>query len=713
MLRGEDGTDPPGVLAVSKPLEHYDALARRMDERARHDPSAYRRRVRRIAVGAVAVPWLLVILCLAMITGGGALLLTGRPSFGAFVLIATGFTLGAVAVRSLFSRLPDPTGRRLDPTEAPVLFSEVEAVRLRLGAPMPEVVILDHSFNAGVHQTRRYGFTGRTVNTLILGLPLMDALSPHQFRAVLAHEYGHLRAGHSREAGLTIRALVAWQTLIPRLQKDGGWTARIFVKMGQRIVPHLSVCSAALRRSDEFEADAACVQLAGATIGASMLSALATRARFADRYWEGVWQRSVDASSPPTDVYSAFPNALRTHFYEDDARRWIGTALRERSTLTDSHPSLAERIHAFAGEPILEPAPTVSAAEHYLGGLRETLAAELDRQWHTEMADAWASRHAASVDQLKRLTEINAADSTPDQQHESALITSNLYGERATWPIYEAILRENPEDAAAHFHIGRGLLAEGEDTGIAWLERAMVLDPDAVEPGGALIAGYLRGLGDTQQAGRYLSEGETHGQSEAKRLRLGRGDPLLPHDLDPSQLTVLTDHLDTLELLSSAFLARTEAAAVAGPVYVLLLAPSRRNMVVMERVDALRRLAVSNWPSGLPGDWLVFVNHAATLRRGQFRAIRRLPGAAIFPALPAVPMDHLVEGFAGADPELGADGVGNGDQRDLHVLVERNTQDVGGLSLVEQVDGGPGGAQASGASGQHETPGGGQDRTEG
>ena len=698
---------------MSKSLEHYDALARRMDERARRDQSAYRRRVRRIALGAVAVPWLLVIFCLAMVAGGAALLLTGRPSSGAFALIATGLTLGAAAVRSLFSRIPDPTGRRLDPMEAPSLFSEIEAVRLRLGAPMPDVVIVNGSFNAGAHQTRRYGFTGRTVNTLILGMPLMDALAPEQFRAVLAHEYGHLRAGHSLEAGLTVRALVAWQTLIPRLQTDGGWTARIFVKLGQRIVPHLSVCSAALRRGDEFEADAACIQMAGVAAGASTLCAVATRARFADRYWEEVWRRSIDVSSPPTDVYSAFPNALRMHFYEDDARRWIGVALRERSTLTDSHPSLAERIHAFAGQPILEPAPAVSAAEHYLEGTREALAAELDRRWHAEMGDAWASRHAASVDQLKRLTDIDAAASTPDKQHESAVITSDLYGERATWPIYEAILRENPEDASAHFHIGRGLLAEGEDTGIAWLERAMELDPDVVEPGSALIAGYLRGLGETQQAGRYLSEGDTHRQSEAKRLRLGRRDALLPHDLDQTQLKVLTDHLGTLGLLSSAFLARTDAATDSGAVYGLLLAPSPRNMVVMERVDALRRAAVSNWPSGLPGDWLVFVNHAATLRRGQFRAIRRLPGAAIFPVLPAVPVDDLVEGLARADAELGTDGVGNGDQRDLHVLVERNAQDVGGLAFEEQVDGGPGGAEAPGASGQHETPGGRQDRTEG
>lgn len=54
-------------------------------------------------------------------------------------------------------------------------------------------------------QHARLGVLGWHVNYLILGLPLMQAVSPEQFRAIVAHELGHLSRNHSRFAGWIYR----------------------------------------------------------------------------------------------------------------------------------------------------------------------------------------------------------------------------------------------------------------------------------------------------------------------------------------------------------------------------------------------------------------------------------------------------------------------------------------------------------------------------
>jgi Zn-dependent protease with chaperone function len=52
--------------------------------------------------------------------------------------------------------------------------------------------------NASVVQIPRLGVFGWSRNYLTVGVPLLDAVTPEQFEAVLAHELGHLARAHGR-----------------------------------------------------------------------------------------------------------------------------------------------------------------------------------------------------------------------------------------------------------------------------------------------------------------------------------------------------------------------------------------------------------------------------------------------------------------------------------------------------------------------------------
>ena len=79
-------------------------------------------------------------------------------------------------------------------------------------------VLLTEEFNAAVVQIPRLGILGWNRNYLIIGLPLMKALTRKQLAAVLAHELGHLAGGHARLGNWIYRLRLGWMRLARRLE---------------------------------------------------------------------------------------------------------------------------------------------------------------------------------------------------------------------------------------------------------------------------------------------------------------------------------------------------------------------------------------------------------------------------------------------------------------------------------------------------------------
>ena len=108
--------------------------------------------------------------------------------------------LGALCI--LWSVLPridkfEPPGPQLTRDQHPRLFAELDGVAKSVNQAMPAEVYLVPDVNAWVLQRGGImGFGSRRV--MGLGLPLMRLLSCSQFRAVLAHEFGHYHGGDTK-----------------------------------------------------------------------------------------------------------------------------------------------------------------------------------------------------------------------------------------------------------------------------------------------------------------------------------------------------------------------------------------------------------------------------------------------------------------------------------------------------------------------------------
>jgi len=191
-------------LSTTERRENYESLARRAEQMIQRSPGSYKLRIGALALLGYAVIWAVAIGLLALL---GGLVWAAFVSAALIVLLIKTKLIIAlplllwVLVRALWVRIERPDGLRITVREAPALFSELKALSRRLRMPRIHEVLLNNEFNAAVVQSPRLGILGLQRNTLILGLPLMLALSPEEMRAVLAHEAGHLSGNHGRFGG--------------------------------------------------------------------------------------------------------------------------------------------------------------------------------------------------------------------------------------------------------------------------------------------------------------------------------------------------------------------------------------------------------------------------------------------------------------------------------------------------------------------------------
>jgi Zn-dependent protease with chaperone function len=621
--------------------ERYDALVARAEQYARSHPVAYRIRLGLLAVFGYAYIWLI----LALILGLLALLvwwLTQSPSGLALnALIKLGWPLALVAYaigRALWVRFPRPDGVAVGRREAPRLFALVDELRERLACPHFNHILLTDEWNAGVVQRPRLGPFGWYENYLQLGLPLMSGLAPDEFRAVLAHEFGHLSRSHGRFGSWIYRIRATWGRLLEGLQQTRHRWRGIFEVFLARFAPYFNAYSFVLARTREYEADRVAAELAGReTIGRALVKLALGDALLAQQYWPSVTRLVREQEQPPEGVVSRMVGAVRSGPPADAARGWLEAALRRKTGTEDTHPALAERLAALALAPsdvgtLAGPAGP-SAADALLEASAPAALSRLDATWREQVLPAWHRQYAAAQQARARLQAIEARAATgtlpPDLGWERIELTLDLQGEAAAEPLLRAVLEANADHAGANFMLGRILLERGDGTGLAHLERAMHRDPGCVPLGCDLAAVFHEGAGRPDEAAGFRARARAGAdlleQADAERHGVESGDGFLPHGLPAEEVKRLRQEIAGFFDVTRAYLARKVVRHLPErPYYVLGVEVGRwyRFAKAQDTREAVHGLATKvTWPGQT---WIMALNRG---NRKLARRLKRVPGA--------------------------------------------------------------------------------------
>lgn len=242
-----------------------------------------------------------------------------------------GLGIGTIILWSVLPRLKrfEAPGPELTRDAQPELFAVLEDVASATRQKMPANVYLFAEVNAGVrHRGRR--------RVMEIGLPLMQALTVTQFRAIVAHELGHYDGGDTKLGPLVYRTHDAIERTVDALLDDDSFIDKPFLWYGRFFlrVTH------AVSRAQELAADRLAARVAGAGNAAAALLAIERAAAAFPEYW--------DSEVAPLLTHGFCP-PIAAGFERFLAARPDIVATPRPAGPYDSHPPHDERIAALGG----------------------------------------------------------------------------------------------------------------------------------------------------------------------------------------------------------------------------------------------------------------------------------------------------------------------------------------------------------------------------
>jgi Zn-dependent protease with chaperone function len=616
--------------------DKWRSLVARLEVAAAEDPSGYARRVKLLGrlgyfvIGGVLS--LLVVLTGLVIYS----MATGYP--GAFKAL---FLIGGLAViilNSLTVPIESPQGLALRQEDWPDLFGMVEEVRTRVGGPHVDHLLVTGEFNAMVAEVPHIGPVDHATY-LVVGLPYMQALTPDEFRSVIAHELGHLSASHGRVGASIYRVKAIWTQLLAALEKKNAWTTAFFRRFFEWYVPYFAAYSFPLLRRHEYEADAAAAEIGGADAAARALAVAAVTGAYVRReFWPGVWARADQEAEPMSSAFGPLGEAVGNARDQDRVWRWLDVELARAPAPHDTHPSLGQRldrlgvnidelvgrIRGNGDGPAFEAAATV-----YLGAKEPDLVAALDRAWRNSIAGEWHERHEEAAYARTRIAELDQQERmgalTSDDVRELAHLSAFYRSAEKAAPLLWRLADRAPDDVIVSFALGKVLLAQGDERGLKILEQAVQIDPDMFLAVCDLAFDFLAGHHRVDEAENYRQRADARGRllraANAERMEILLRGPLLPPARPRDRIEAMRLHLPRARKLRSAWFVRAGTAdGVEAPVHAIVLQRRwlfRRRKLVAEVEKHL------NFPG-----WTV----CPTRRERNRLALDRIPGAKIFEA---------------------------------------------------------------------------------
>ena len=559
--------------------ERFDDLVWKLERQARCRPLAYRFKVFLLAFFGKAYVGVILVLLAALL----AALLVSMLTLGWLVVGAIAF-VGAFffsAVAALCVKVDPPAATEVTIERAPELFAMIDELRSKVCAPRCDHVLITDELNAGVFESPRIGVFGWYRSFLLIGLPLMKALTCEQLKAVLAHEFGHHGKRHGRFSHSIYRQRLRWTRLITELETTESKGSVLFGPFLNWFVPYFSAFSFPLARANEYEADAISVRLTSSRAAAEALTSIEVVGGYlSDFYWPVIDAEFGEKPQPTRKPYSEMSDVFAARLDKATGQIWVEPAMARQTTLEDTHPALRERLRAIGEEPSFSPPEPGRGADGLLGPSLEGTTKALEGRWKEKVLSAWEKRHKEIQEGRRRLRELNEkhasrVELTLEDRIERAELTESI-GKSATGALeqWRALHESASDNARICFALGSHLLMRNDEIGCALVKRALQVDEDAILQGCELLCDYYCRNGQEEEYHAWntllIEEAEVQELSKKERSRVSLTNNFEPHGLPKETLAAFVAQLRAIPGLRTVYFLRKRVLFYPHrPLYVL------------------------------------------------------------------------------------------------------------------------------------------------
>jgi Zn-dependent protease with chaperone function len=432
---------------------------------AQERPAWYRQHVMRFAALGFAYVVLALVVGIALLFLAWWLL-THRKIFPGIMSGLSGLTLVWITWRSLVVRLQPAQGVDITEKDAPELFKVLAKLCKKLKAPKIHRVTITDDYNAFITQQPRFGFFGKTTNTLGIGLPLAATISSQRLVAVLAHEYAHLRGGDGKSAAWIYRTRMAWERLADEAYERQD--SDVFSFMTQRFVqwyaPRFTAKTFAAARQEEYTADRLSSKFCTPEVTREALLEIALlSSHMTEKFWRQYWQQAILYAEPQSKPYAWMCANQQSPPSPHEMQTALHVLKNQKTDTQDTHPATKERVKALGGT-LSIPEPSVSKAVRLLGTAAHLAAQSFDKTWWSTQKNVWASTHRRAQQDIANIKELQTKlqHLQVDQLERLAQLIHRSHPGDETQSLYARILEKEPHYAGALWHMALHYLERGQ-----------------------------------------------------------------------------------------------------------------------------------------------------------------------------------------------------------------------------------------------------------
>lgn len=302
---------------------------------------------------------------------------------------------GIVTYRGLRLKIAQPNGLALSEDKAPELFGQVRVLHARYKRPEICRIVITARYEVDIIKTPRWVLPIWSSNTIVIGLPVLQSLSPQQLDRMLARRIGQFSKRDNLLTNWLYQLRQAWQqinTATAKVEATGIEPLRWFFALYTPLYSGVSAYAASL---DELHADNYAMQLYNDQEVLNMITTEALcRWYLEKRYWPAVHKISATGKNALPAPHSKMATAIRTNLKGEKLPKLLQEILQHEPRWNDPLPSVKSRIKNIGHDkPRVSDFSGETAGVHYLGKSMDAVITVIDKLWKTALINKYKRQH--------------------------------------------------------------------------------------------------------------------------------------------------------------------------------------------------------------------------------------------------------------------------------------------------------------------------------
>ena len=287
-----------------------------------------------------------------------------------------------VSIRIFKTRIAPPKGPTLKEDKAPALFDLIRELQKQYRGTSIARVIISGEFELDIVKNPKWCLPFWSVNTLVIGLPLLKLFSPNLFQCALAGKVGQFSKRTNIVTNWLVQMRGIWWQYHRTYAEESGidrLPLLLFFKIYAPVYRYISAYAAHL---DILAADRYILEKNGDVEALKTLCTLAVAGNYLKyRYWPIINKMPLREGAMSV-VYTRMSQLWQKWLASGQAKNWMQAMSTQTAKWNDPAPSLGERIENIGHlEGRLPSSESTSAAAFYLGVADKSVSKIIALQW--------------------------------------------------------------------------------------------------------------------------------------------------------------------------------------------------------------------------------------------------------------------------------------------------------------------------------------------